>query len=185
MKPAAFLDRDGTIIREVDNLRHARQIRLLPGTAAAIRRLNRMGFLVIVVTNQPVVARGWVKPGELESFHETLRRRLARSGARIDAIYYCPHHPQANLKEYRKICGCRKPKVGLFRKASRQFPVARAKSYAIGDRTVDLEAGRRFGVRTILVKTGYRGLDGKHRVRPDFTAADLEGAVAVIRRHER
>lgn len=183
MRPAAFLDRDGTVIREVDNLESLRQLRLLPGAASAIHSLNRLGFLVILVTNQPVVARGWITQLELEAIHEELRRRLATKDARIDAIYYCPHHPNANLKRYRKSCVCRKPNIGLFRKAAKDFGISMNRSFSIGDRTVDIEAGKRAGLQTILVHTGYKGRDGKYPASPDFKVKNLSQAAALIKRY--
>lgn len=183
---AAFLDRDGTINREVDNLRDVRQLRLLPGAAEAVKKLNREGFLVIVVTNQPVIARGWLTEQELERIHDVLLARLAKRGARIDAIYYCPHHPEANLQRYRVRCRCRKPNIGLFKKASRDFKIAlNKKSYMVGDHSRDILTGKRAGLTAILVKTGYKGKDGKYAADPDFEAKSLTDAVSYICRQKR
>src|SRR3989344_9287631 len=106
---AVFLDRDGTIIKHVDLMHSVNELRLLPGVARAINQMNKLGFLVIVTTNQPVVARGLIEPKEVDEIHGVLIRRLQGKGAKIDGIYYCPHHPQANLSKYRLRCRCRKP----------------------------------------------------------------------------
>ncbi|MEK7075435.1 MAG: HAD family hydrolase [Patescibacteria group bacterium] len=182
---AVFLDRDGVINREVDNLKNVKQLRLLPNVAASIKKLNRLGFLIIVVTNQPVIARGWLTEERLEKIHQVLIERLAKQGARIDAIYYCPHHPNANLKKYRLICQCRKPNIGLIKKAVKKFKINIKKSFIIGDRTADILAGKRTKLKTILVKTGYAGQDGKYDIKQDFIAGNLSEAVKIIKKYEK
>lgn len=182
---AVFLDRDGVINREVGILRSLEQLKILPSVAKAIVALNKMGFLVIIATNQPVIARGWLSEPELDAIHAVMVRRLARRGAKIDAIYYCPHHPEANLKKYRVRCQCRKPNIGLIMKAAKAHNVALNKSFLIGDRTVDILAGKNAHIPTILVKTGFGGKDGKFNVTPDFVAKDLMAAVAVIKKQEK
>lgn len=182
---AVFLDRDGTINREVDVLRNLKQLRILPGTAKAIRKLNLLGFLVIVVTNQSVVARGWLTEKGLDRIHAVLLGRLRRGGGKLDAIYYCPHHPNANLKKYRLECRCRKPNVGLIARALKDFKIDPKKSFMVGDGTRDILTGKRAGLKTILVKTGYAGRDGKHHVQPDFTARNLAQAIKIISKHAR
>ena len=179
---AVFLDRDGTINREVDLLREVGQLRLLPGAAEGIRALNRMGYRVIVVTNQSVVARGWVTEAKLQSIHRALEARLRRRGARLDAIFYCPHHPDADLPRYRVRCRCRKPGIGLIRRAGRELGVAMRGSFMVGDSTRDILAGRRARLDTILLGTGYAGKDGKYAVRPDHAASDLASAARLIGR---
>ncbi len=179
---AVFLDRDGTLNREVDVLRDLRQLRLLPGVARALKRLNELGYLAIVVTNQPVIARGWLREEEVEEIHRILAERARRRGARIDAVYYCPHHPRANLPRYRSRCRCRKPGTGLIRRAVRDFGIDTGRSFLVGDRTADILAGERAGLGTILVKTGCAGRDGRHEVRPGWVAEDLAEAVRLIAR---
>ncbi|PYQ11380.1 MAG: HAD family hydrolase [Acidobacteria bacterium] len=182
---AVFLDRDGTIIREVNHLRDRRQLRLLPRAADGIRAFNRLGYRVIVITNQPVVARGWVSEVQLQSIHRTLLERLARRGARLDAIYYCPHHPDANLARYRVRCRCRKPGTALIRRAMRRFGIRSERSFMVGDGTRDMLAGRRAGLTTVLVGTGYAGRDGSYEVRSDYGVRDLREAARLVRRLER
>lgn len=182
---AVFLDRDGTINREVDVLSDVKDLRLLPQAAEAIRKLNRLGFLVIIITNQPVIARGWLTEKEVDEVHALLLRRLKNRGAKIDAVYYCPHHPEANLKKYRIRCRCRKPNIGMIKKAIRRFNINYRKSFLVGDSTRDILAGKKAGLTTILVKTGYAGKDGKYEVKSDFTVRNLLDAVRVIKRYEK
>jgi mannose-1-phosphate guanylyltransferase / phosphomannomutase len=181
---AVFLDRDGTINIEVEYLRHVKQLRMLSGVAGAIKELNMLGFLVVVLTNQAVIARGWLSEKGLDEIHAVMIKRLGRYGAKIDAIYYCPHHPNADLKKYKMECRCRKPNVGMIIDAVKKYKIDRKKSFMIGDTTRDILAGKKARLRTILVKTGYAGEDGKHEINPDFVAKDLRGAVKVIKNHK-
>jgi len=182
---AVFLDRDGTINREVGNLRSVGQLRILPGVAHAIKELNKLGFLVIVATNQPVVARGWVTEKEIDAIHAVLVSRLGRRGAKIDAIYYCPHHPEANLKKYRLQCRCRKPNIGMIIRATKGLDVDLRRSFMAGDSTRDILTGKKAGLKTILIRTGYAGKDGKYAVRADFTAKNLSQAVKIIKKNAK
>ncbi len=182
---AVFLDRDGTVNKEVDNLRSLGQLRILPGVAPAIRELNKLGFLVIVITNQPVVSRGLVTEKEVDAIHAVLVRRLGQKGAKLDAVYYCPHHPMAQVRKYRVVCRCRKPNTGLIIKATKKFGINLKKSFMVGDSTRDVLAGKNANMKTILVKTGYAGKDGKYNVKPDFTAKNLNEAVKIIKRNAR
>lgn len=173
-KGAAFLDRDGTIIRQVELMHEVSQLRLLPGAAAAIRRLNAKDFQVVVVTNQPVVARGVASEQEIELVHEELNRRLQARGAHIDGFYSCPHHPNATLERYRTACTCRKPEPGMILRAAEEHGVDLSRSVMIGDTTQDIVAGNRAGVRTILVRTGHGGRDPwQYQCSPDWTAKNL------------
>lgn len=173
---AVFLDRDGTINEEVNYLCDTNNLKILPGVAEAIRMLNKNKYKVIIVTNQSAVARGLLTIEKLNKIHEKLLNLLSSKGAVIDAIYYCPHHPSEN-------CECRKPKIGLILRASREHNIDLDKSYMIGDKLADIEAGKKAGCVTILVKTGY----GKEEinkinfeVQPDFIAEDLYEAVKII-----
>jgi D-glycero-D-manno-heptose 1,7-bisphosphate phosphatase len=173
-KCAAFLDRDGTIIRQVELMHDVRQLRLLPGAADAIRRLNEKGFLVIVVTNQPVVARGVATEQEIKLVHEELNRRLQAKGGHIDAFYYCPHHPNATLEQYRTNCPCRKPEPGMILRAAEEYGIDLSHSVMIGDSTQDVMAGIRAGVSTILVRTGHGGRDPwQYPCSPGWVANNL------------
>lgn len=181
LRSAVFLDRDGTINRDVTHLKLPDQIELLPGAAAAIRRLNRSGKLAVVVTNQPVVARGDVSIEGLRSIHARLESQLGAEGAFIDGLYFCPHHPDkgfpGEIVELKGSCNCRKPEPGLIDKACSDLGIGRQDSWMIGDATSDVEAGRRAGVRTILLRSGHGGTDAKYAVRPDYTAPDLSDAI--------
>jgi len=171
---AVFLDRDGTIIQQVELMCQVRQLRLLPGAANAIRLFNEKEIPVLIVTNQPVVARGTCTEDEVELIHDELKRRLLNKGAHIDGIYYCPHHPNATLEKYRVKCSCRKPGTGMFLRAARERCVNLSRSVMIGDTTQDIMAGTRAGTRTILVRTGHGGRDPwQYECAPDWTARNL------------
>lgn len=178
---AVFLDRDGTINKEVGNLSNVRDLRILPGVARAIKKLNELGFLVVVITNQPVVSRGWLTEKEVDEIHAVLIRRLSKKRAKIDAVYFCPHHPDAQIKKYRLHCICRKPNIGMIQKAVQRFKINARKSFMIGDSTRDILAGKRAKLTTILVQTGYKGKDGKYDVQPDFVARNLGDAVKIVK----
>ncbi len=181
MTKAVFLDRDGTINREVGNLRRIRDLRILPGVARAIKQLNDLGFLTIVITNQPVVSRGWVTEREVDEIHAVIARRIGKHGAKLDAVYFCPHHPDAQVKKYKLHCACRKPNVGMIKDAMKKFKIDMRKSFMIGDTTRDILTGKRAKLTTILVKTGYKGMDGKYNMKPDFVAKNLTDAVKIIK----
>lgn len=154
-RPAVFLDRDGTLIEEVNYLAHPEQVRLLPGAAEAVRELNALGVPVLVVTNQAGVARGYFPESRVVEVHARLDELLRAGGARIDAYYVCPHHPDAALEQYRIACACRKPAPGLLQQAEREWTLDLSASCIIGDKVSDLEAGARAGCPPILVRTGY------------------------------
>ena len=179
-KSAVFLDRDGTIIRQVESLHKPEQVKLLPGAAEAIRLLNEAGLFVSVATNQPVVARGISGPEDVCSIHEIISSRLRRWGAHIDAFYFCPHHPNATVEEYRQICECRKPRPGMILQAASDHNLDLSSSVMIGDTTQDIFAGFQAGVSTILVETGHAGRDPwQYDCKPTFTAPDLLGAAEL------
>ena len=184
LRRAVFLDRDGTINREVNYLKSPDQVELLPSAATAIRRLNRSGTLAIVITNQSVVARGDLSFEGLERIHARLESQLGAGGAFLDRIYTCPHHPDkgftGEVPELKGPCGCRKPEPGLIDQACRELVISRRDSWMVGDTTSDVEAGRRAGVRTVLLRSGHAGADAKHAIKPDYTAPDLADAVQWI-----
>ncbi|MEA3238505.1 MAG: HAD-IIIA family hydrolase [Candidatus Bipolaricaulota bacterium] len=175
-----FLDRDGVIVRQIDHLNHAEDLELIPGAGEAIARLNAVGIPVIVVTNQAGVAKGYLTIADLEEIHARLRSELAKWEAHIDALYYCPHHPQATVTEYLKDCPCRKPGTGTLERARDEQGIDPALSYLVGDSTSDILAGKRAGCRTILVRTGFAGKDGLYEVKPDLVVANLAAAVETI-----
>ena len=155
MYKTVFLDRDGTINEEVRYLHKAEDFKLLPGVAKAIRLWNENGFRVVVVTNQAGVARGYYREEDVIRLHRHMEQLLAGMGARIDGCYYCPHHPEHGIGSYKVKCRCRKPGTGMFEHADAVFPVAKAHSYMVGDKWLDTQAGANFGLKTVLVGTGY------------------------------
>lgn len=160
---AIFLDRDGTINKYVGFLRNIDEFELLDGVAAAIKMINQSGYLAIVVTNQPVIARGEVSLEELEAIHNKMETLLGEEGAYVDAIYYCPHHPDKGFEgerpEYKKICDCRKPKPGMLIKAAKDYNIDLKESWMIGDGLNDIEAGKAAGCRTALLKGSVKDYD--------------------------
>jgi histidinol-phosphate phosphatase family protein len=185
-RAAVFLDRDGTINEEVDFVRTPEQLVLLPGASAAVRRLNEAGLVTCVISNQSGVARGFYTEDDLAGIHEKFEADLAGAGARIDRIYYCPHHPTKGLPPYDVACECRKPAPGMLLRGARDFDVDLARSYVVGDRDVDIQAARAVGAHAVLVRTGYgaRTLEeiAGTGIAPDYVASDLSDAVTHILR---
>jgi D-glycero-D-manno-heptose 1,7-bisphosphate phosphatase len=179
---AVFMDRDGTISEEVGYVNHPSRYRVFPYSAEAVRLLNEAGWLAILVTNQAGVARGYFTEDIITAVHGVLASELEKQGARLDAIYYCAHHPTVGDEPYRFDCDCRKPKPGLIERAAREFEIDLAHSWMIGDRYSDIELARNAQVRSAFVLSGYgRGeweyqrLAWKHE--PDMVAEDLLQAV--------
>lgn len=165
---AVFLDRDGTINRYVGFLRKPEELELLDGAAEAIRRINRSGYLAIVVTNQPVIARGEVTWECLDEIHRKLETLLGREGAYLDGIFVCPHHPDRGFPgerpEYKIDCSCRKPKPGLLLQAAERYNIELEKSWMIGDQPQDEAAGKAAGCRSVLVSEGYSLMDAVRKI---------------------
>ncbi|HET9480209.1 MAG TPA: D-glycero-beta-D-manno-heptose 1,7-bisphosphate 7-phosphatase [Candidatus Polarisedimenticolia bacterium] len=187
---AIFMDRDGTVSDEVGYINHIDRYRLLPKSAEAIRRINETEFMSFVITNQSGVARGLFDEALLHEVHATLTRWLAEAGARLDGIYYCPHHPKEGQAPLRQECDCRKPRPGLLRRAAREHGVDLASSYMIGDTVLDIEAAKNVGATGVLVLTGYGKGDLRFRMQqrglqPAYVAADLLEAVGWILERER
>jgi D-glycero-D-manno-heptose 1,7-bisphosphate phosphatase len=164
-----FLDRDGTVIEEVGYLNRLDRIAFFPWSVDAIRVLNDAGFLVVIVTNQAGVARGYFDEALVRDAHELIDRRVKAGGARIDGYYYCPHHPDGAVQAYRETCDCRKPKPGMLHRAAREHGIDIARSFVVGDRWLDVRMGQAAGAKTVLVRTGY-GLE--EEAQPDGTVAD-------------
>ena len=181
---AVFLDRDGTINRYVGYLTKKEQFSLLPNAAQAIARINASSYLAIVITNQPVVARGECSFEELEEIHMTMETQLGEQGAYLDDLFFCPHHPDSGYEgerpELKFDCDCRKPKTGLIDQAVEQYHIDLAESWFVGDSTMDIQTGKNAGTKTVLLKTGIAGSDRKYDVEPDHTAEDLLDAVEYI-----
>ena len=155
MRPAIFLDRDGTLNFDYGWITSPEKIGLLPGAAEAVRAINQASYLAVLVTNQPVIARGECTTEELDAIHEKLKSLLAEKGARLDAIYYCPHHPDAGVAgeraEYKVRCDCRKPAPGMLQEAARDLNIDVSRSWMVGDSERDLGAAAAFGIPAVLV----------------------------------
>jgi len=181
---AVFLDRDGTLNVEKGHLRHPDLLELFPGVGRAIRSLNCLGILAIIITNQPVIARGEASFDDVEAIHRRLETLLAKDGAFVDAIFYCPHHPHKGYEgerpELKIVCNCRKPSPGLVDQACEMFSISRSESWLIGDSGRDLDCAQNSGLQPVLVQTGAAGLDFASIVQPVFTAADATIAIAEI-----
>ncbi len=188
MRRAAFLDRDGVLVEDADLLTRADQLQLLPGVASALNSLRDAGFVLAVVSNQPVVARGLVTEAEIEMIHSDLGRLiLAAGGPVMDRYYFCPHHPKGTLPAYRMDCDCRKPKPGMLLRAARELNLDLQTSFMVGDRITDIIAGARAGCRAVLVQTGKhleKPIETSEpidtTVEPDYVCADLSAAAEWI-----
>ena len=173
MRRTVFLDRDGVLVEDVDLLTRADQLRLLPGVPVALNALRNAGFVLVVISNQPVVARGLVTEQDVVTVHTELGRLiLAAGGPTLDRMYFCPHHPKATLPAYRLDCDCRKPKPGLLLRAARELNLDLRTSFMVGDRITDIIAGAKAGCRTVLVQTG------KHLEKPIKTSEPLDTTIA-------
>ncbi len=180
MNKAVFLDRDGTIVEDVGYLSSPEQIKFIPGSIDAIKSLNQSGFKVIVISNQSGIARGHFTEDMLQTIDKIIHRGLLHGGAHIDAHYYCPHHPEQGVYPYQQECECRKPNTGLIKKATEKFNVDPNSSFMIGDKTTDIELGKRSGLKTALVKTGYGQKQIEHAKEPDKIAENLAEAVKWV-----
>ncbi|MEA2172528.1 MAG: D-glycero-D-manno-heptose 1,7-bisphosphate phosphatase [Blastocatellia bacterium] len=182
---AVFMDRDGTISEEIGYVNHPSRYRVFPYSAEAVRLLNEAGWLAVLVTNQAGVARGYFTEEMIGSVHNVLRAEMERGGARLDAIYYCAHHPSVGQPPYRFDCDCRKPKPGLIHRAAEELEIDLAQSWMVGDRYSDIELARNAGVSAAFVLSGYgRGEWEFQRAdwttEPDLVAEDLLEAVRKI-----
>jgi D-glycero-D-manno-heptose 1,7-bisphosphate phosphatase len=180
-RPAVFIDRDGTLTEEVGYVNHPSRLRLLPRSAAAVRRLNAAGVAVVVVTNQAGIARGYFSPDVLAAVNDALVGKLKDEGAHLDGVYVCPHHPTEGEPPYRMACECRKPKPGLLLRATADLGLDLTRSTLVGDKGSDLVAARAVGARAVLVLTGYGLGEWEYRrralpVQPDHVADDLSAA---------
>ncbi len=171
-QPAIFLDRDGTILKEIPYLDSARRAELLPGVAEALATLHRAGALLIVVTNQSGVARGLLDEGTLLAIHSKIDAELAAHGARVDAYYHCPHHHVVGIPPNRRRCRCRKPRSGLLRRAMEDFEIDLERSAGVGDDLRDLQAFAGLGMPSVLVGTG-KGRSARQRLAEEGKEADL------------
>lgn len=174
--PAVFLDRDGTIVAQVDDIIDSSQLKVLSGVPEGVRLLNRLGFLVIVITNQPVIGKGLTTIAKVKKINKVLYNQLNKKGAIIDAFYVCPHR-------FWDHCACRKPKLGFIKAAVKKYNIDITRSFLIGDDMRDIETGRRAKLKTILVKTGNAGRDRRYfDVKPNAIARNFLFAAKSIAR---
>jgi D-glycero-D-manno-heptose 1,7-bisphosphate phosphatase len=184
-RPAIFLDRDGTLSEEIGYVNHLSRFRLFPFAVDAIRLVNKSPFLAVLVTNQAGVARGYFPESLIHDVHAAVAREMAAGDARLDGIYYCPHHPTAGEPPYRQDCDCRKPRPGLLHRAAADLGIDLARSWVIGDRHGDLALAWAVGASAALVRTGYGRGELLHHApawprQPDMVAEHLLEAVVNI-----
>lgn len=187
MERVIFLDRDGTLNEEVNYLHRKEDLKILDGVPEALRMFKESGYRLVVVTNQAGVARGYYTEADVEELHRYMNELLKPQGAELDAFFYCPHHPEHGIGKYKTVCRCRKPGTGMFEMAERRFAIDKANSWMIGDKLIDVEAGKNYGVKTALVGTGYGAgvhadLAAKGAMPYDIYAETLmDAAGAIIR----
>lgn len=180
-KKTVFLDRDGTINVEKNYLYRPEEFEFIPGAQKAIAMLNKAGYQVIVVSNQAGVARGYYTEADVKKLHCFVNEQLKKYDAHIDAFYYCPHHPEAGIGNYKIKCHCRKPETGMFEQACNDLGVDREHSWMVGDNIGDIKAGNNFHLQTILVRTGYGcKLEEQGFDLYQYIADDLYDAVSNI-----
>lgn len=185
-QPAVFLDRDGTLVEEVTQhgIASPDQLGLIPGAAEAVHELNQAGLRAVVVTNQPVVAKGMASESDIQAQHNKLETLLGREHAFLDRIYWCPHHPQKGFPgerpELKLDCDCRKPKPGMITRAAAELNLDLAASWLIGDTTTDIQTAKNAGLRSVLVRTGYGGKDGRQPARAEAECEDVLAAVKHV-----
>ena len=198
MTKAVFLDRDGVINKIVyssefgivDSPKNPAEFDLFDGVGEAVKFFKEIGFLVIIVSNQPGVAKGKMSLELLEEITKKMKRELAQKGAYLDGVYYCLHHPdssQVKIKKYLKNCNCRKPKPGLLLKAAKELDIDLTKSYIVGDGLTDIQAGRQAGCRTIFLgnlKCEICREMAKQKIKPDYIVSDLSSAARIIQKVE-
>lgn len=193
---AVFLDRDGVInevvyhkeMGIVDSPFTVEQFKLLPDVGKAINRFHDQGFEVILISNQPGLAKNHYDKVVFEKIKEKMKNELSKEGAKLDSEYYCFHHPEAKIKNYKKICACRKPKPGLILQAAKDHFIDLPKSWMIGDGINDIQAGLKAGCKTILIgrmKCDLCKILEDEGARPDFIAANLYKASLIIEKEER
>lgn len=174
-RPAVFLDRDGVLTEEKGYITSVEKLSLFPYAMECVRQIHAKGYYAVVITNQSGVARGLFTEEDLIQMNEYLVRNTG-----VDAVYYCPHHPEGKIAEYKKNCSCRKPGTGLFTEAARDFEIDMKRSYMVGDRAGDIRAGQRAGLKTILLESGYGTAALEEAVIPDYILQDLRKVIEIL-----
>ena len=177
---AVFLDRDGTLIRDVGYLRNVEKLEILPRVPQGLTLLQNCGFKLIVVTNQSAVARGWLSEVDLRRIHDALAARLARCGIVLDATYYCPHHPVDGTGIYRMECTCRKPRTGMIERARADLGIDPTVSYVVGDQESDVELAKSVGAIAVRIGTANPGISEVDRAEPVVVKDLLEAAHWIV-----
>jgi len=190
MKPAVFIDRDGTINEQRGYINHISRFILLPGVGQAIYLLNKNDYHVVVTSNQSGVAQGYFPVELVHETHELMKRELIKDNAYLDGVYFCPHHPNGIVSGYNKQCTCRKPGTGLIEKVKSDLEIDMDRSFVIGDRWIDIEFAYKAGLPGILVLTGYGRGDLEYviprkKTKPVFVAEDLLRAVTWLLKQDR
>jgi D-glycero-D-manno-heptose 1,7-bisphosphate phosphatase len=182
---AIFLDRDGTLVYPRHYPSRPDELIICEGVVRPLRRLQRAGFMVVLITNQAGVAKGHLTEADLACMHNSLAERLRAAGVHLDAVYYCPHHAQGIVPKYSVPCDCRKPAPGMLLRAAADLSIDLVRSWFIGDILDDIEAGRRAGCRTVLVDLGTESLPSSPIRQPEFVARDTAHALRIILMRER
>ncbi|MCM1120945.1 MAG: HAD family hydrolase [Eubacterium sp.] len=174
-RPAVFLDRDGVLTEERGYISSTDELHIFPYVTECIRQIHKKGYYAIVVTNQSGVARGFFTEETLQKMNEYLMQQT-----HVDAVYYCPHHPEGVVEKYRIVCDCRKPQTGMFQNACKEFDIDVANSYMVGDRASDVIAGKNEGLRTVILESGYGMARLEKSVKPDYVFKDLRGVIEIL-----
>lgn len=189
MERAIFLDRDGILNEDVGYAKSIADIKILPDVPQALKQFKELGYRLFVITNQAVISRGYAKESDIEELHEQMNSILVQQGGvKIDGFYMCPHHPDADLEQYRKICECRKPAHGLILQAAKEHAIDLRQSWMIGDRVSDIVAGKDAGCRTILVRSPQSehltvsGIAFDKNTKADYEVNTLLEAIPIIAR---
>ena len=180
MRPAVFVDRDGTLLEEAGYLDRLERLVFFPFAIDAVRLLNRANYAVVVVTNQSGIARGMYDEPFVREAHAVMNTRMEEGGARVDGFYYCPHHPDATIPEFKRDCDCRKPAPGMLRTAARELGLDLSRSFSVGDKWTDVAVGRAVGARSILVRTGYGRSSEASLPRDVIPAAVEDNLIAAV-----
>lgn len=179
MKPAVFLDRDGVINEENSYITNLSKLKIFPYANDCIKEMHKLGYLVIIVTNQSGVARGMMSETDVMEINEYIKKEIG-----VDAIYYCPHHVYGIIKSYSQSCKCRKPNVGLIEQACKDFDIDLHKSFMVGDRASDIQTGKNAKVRTVLLESGYGSTKLEQEVYPDYILEDLRDVIAILKKEQ-
>ncbi len=175
MRPAVFLDRDGVLTVEESYVCLAEQLKIFPYAKECIEEIHRWGYYAIVITNQSGIARGLFPEEELQKMNQMLMQQTS-----VDAVYYCPHHPEGKVKKYAVTCNCRKPQTGLLKKACQDFQIDLTHSFMVGDRAGDILAGIEMGIKTVLLESGYGSQRLEQNVQPHYRLEDLKAFVELL-----